>query len=524
MTRTLDDYLQALGALSQKDKQEIFDKTKHEIWIPNPGPQTTGYFCQADVMLFGGQGGGGKTDLLAGIALTRHKRSLLLRHQYTDLGAVIERTVELIGHRRGLNSQPPPQIKYQGRIIDFGAAATLEKAQTWQGNPHDLIGLDEACQFREDVVRFLLGWNRAADATLDNPSDQRVRAVLASNPPLDSQGEWVVRMFAPWLDPAYPNPAKPGELRWFVTDPDGKDLEVSGPEDVKEWDGKVYQPKSRTFISSSLSDNPFLVDTGYQATLDAFPEPIRSAIRDGNFMAAREDGAYQVIPTNWILAANERWRQGKPQNAAMTALGLDIARGGRCETVLAPRYGLWFDNLICVPGRQTPDGPSVVALAVQHIRDGACINLDAIGVGSSVQDHLKTSKLEHVPINGATRSHRATRDGKFGFVTKRSEMWWSVREALDPDYGLGLALPPDAALQADLTAPIYFVRPGEPPKIYVEAKEDIIKRLGRSPDKGDALVYAWAAGDVERLKDKKHQVGRLPKRANSHYNVHRPNA
>lgn len=519
----LSEYLHALGAISDIDKSAIIDATDDHLWIPNPGPQTDAYFCEADVLLYGGQGGGGKSDLLAGLALTQHKRSLLLRYQYTDLGALIDRTIGIAGTRKGLNSQPPAQYKHDGRIIDFGAASSMEKAQTWQGNPHDLIGLDESCQFQEAVVRFLMGWNRAADDELDNQSTQRVRVVLASNPPLSSEGEWIVGMFRPWLDPGHPNPAKHGELRWFVTDPDGKDMEVSGPDDIKEWDGKAYLPKSRTFIPASLSDNPFLIETGYQSTLDAMPEPLRSAIRDGNFMAAREDDAWQVIPTNWILLANERWRKGMPENSAMTAIGLDIARGGRDQTVLSPRYGLWFDELICVPGRDTPDGPSVVGLVVQHMRDGACINLDAIGIGASVQDHIDSANLAYVPINSAERSSRMTRDGKLGFVTKRSEMHWSLREALDPDYGLGLSLPPDPGLQADLTAPRYTVRPGEPPKIYVESKEDLAspKRLGRSTDKGDAVVYSWAAGEIERMRDKKRRRANAPSKASNSYNPHK---
>ena len=76
-------------------------------------------------------------------------------------------------------------------------------------------------------------------------------------------------------------------------------------------------------------------------------------------------------------------------------------------------------------------------------------------------------------------------------------MWWMLREALDPVNGMSVALPPDNALQADLTAPLYEVRPGQPPKIYVEAKKDMMKRLGRSPDRGDAVVYAWSAGGLD---------------------------
>ena len=86
------------------------------------------------------------------------------------------------------------------------------------------------------------------------------------------------------------------------------------------------------------------------------------------------------------------------------------------------------------------------------------------------------------------------------------------------------ALPPDPKLQADLTAPIYEVRAGEPPKIYVEGKEDLIKRLGRSPDRGDAVIYSWAAGDVERMRNRKKQRHVGPSRQNSRYNPHRMRA
>ncbi len=225
------------------------------------------------------------------------------------------------------------------------------------------------------------------------------------------------------------------------------------------------------------------------------PEPMRSAIRDGNFMAAREDDEWQVVPTAWILAANERWRTMKP--GPMTALGLDVARGGRDDTVFAPRRGLYFDKLTVLPGRETPNGPSVAAQAVRLLRDGAVIGVDAIGVGGGAEDALANAGLRHELIVGSQSSNTRTRDGSFGFATRRSELWWSLREALDPDYGMGLALPPDQALQADLTAPRYTIRPGEPPKIYVEGKPDMVKRLGRSPDRGDAVVYAWAVGGLE---------------------------
>jgi hypothetical protein len=463
------------------------------------------------LLLYGGQGGGGKTDLLAGLALTAHKRSLLLRPQYTDLGALVERVVAIAKTRKGLNSAPPAQFKIDQRVIDFGAAATLDRASTWQGNPHDLIGFDEACQFLEPVIRFLMGWNRSADEALGGENRQRVRTVMASNPPISAEGEWVIGMFRPWLDITHNNKADHGELRWFITDPDGKDQEVEGPTDIRTLDGKDYIPKSRTFIPAALGDNPFLVETGYQSTLDAMPEPLRSAIRDGNFMASREDDDWQVIPTAWVLESNERWRAGK-QDQMMSSIGLDVARGGRDSTVFAPRYGKWFDELTVVPGRKTPDGPSVAVLAAGMLREGATVGVDSIGIGADAETALKNAHLPYEAMNGAERASGHTRDGNFAFVSHRSEMWWRLREALDPEYGASIALPPDPALQADLTAGTYTVKPGQPPKIYVESKQDVIKRLGRSPDRGDAVVYAWNSGGVTAMQKRnvRTRVGSTP--------------
>lgn len=502
-TQTLDEYIRRLSGLPEDELNTLYTTSKDivgdPLWVPNPGPQTAAFFCPADMLLYGGQGGGGKTDLLCGLALTAHKNSLLMRPQYTDLGGLTERVVAITGSRVGLNSSPPPQYKFiDGRVIDFGAAQTQEKAETWQGRPHDLNGFDEAALFVEAVIRFVIGWNRAADQELGVKSTQRTRVVLASNPPITNQGAWIIGMFRPWLDITHPNPAEPGELRWFITDDNGKDLEVDGPDDIKEYDGKQYTPESRTFIPAALRDNPYLVNTKYQATLDAMPEPMRSAIRDGNFMAAREDDAFQVIPTNWVLQANARWHlmNGEPTQP-MSAVGCDVARGGRDQTVLAPRYGRFFDKLTRVPGRDTPDGPAVAALCAGMLREGAIIGVDNIGVGADAETSLKNAGLPFQALNGSASSFGATRDGAFVFWNLRTEMWWMLREALDPEYGYDVALPPDPALQEALTAPVYEVRPGEPPKIYVQSKLDLIKLLGRSPDDGDAVVYAWAAGEMD---------------------------
>lgn len=493
----LDEIMAKLELLPPSEvaklKKEVSTRMENVKWVPNPGPQTDAYFCKADLLFYGGQAAGGKSDLLAGLALTSHKNSLIMRRQGTELGALIDRVLSINGSRDGFNGSPPPSLKTDGRFIEFGAANKLGDEESWMGQAHDLLGFDEAVQFLEHQVRFLMGWVRPRD---EKDVGIRCRTVLASNPPMSSEGDWIIGMFRPWLDAMHPNPAKHGELRWFLTDPDGKDVEAEGPDDKRIWNGDEYTPMSRTFIPAKLSDNPTLVRTNYKVTLDSMPEPMRSALRDGNFMAAREDSEWQVIPTSWVLAANERWREQKP-DGEMSAIGIDVARGGRDETVLTPRYGKFFCEQISVPGRETPDGSHVVALAALHLRDGAPVNIDSIGIGADAETAFKNAGVIVNPLNGAAGSSCATRDGSFQFKNKRSEMYWMLREALNPEYGENIALPPSQKLQTDLTAPHFSIKPGEPPKIYVESKLDIQARLGRSPDYGDSVVYAWAGGELE---------------------------
>jgi len=53
-------------------------------------------------------------------------------------------------------------------------------------------------------------------------------------------------------------------------------------------------------------------------------------------------------------------------------------------------------------------------------------------------------------------------------------------------------LPRDPELLADLTAPTFEIGGRG---IQVESKEKVVARLGRSTDKGDAVVMAWSGGD-----------------------------
>lgn len=449
------------------------------LWLPLEGPQMRAYLSEADELYYGGAAGGGKTDLLIGLAVTAHKRSIIFRREYPQVKAIVDRSHEIIGDAGTYNANGHVWRLNDGRILEFGATQYPGDVRSFQGRPHDLKAFDELPNFLESQYRFLIGWNRT---TIEG---QRCRTVAAGNPPTNAEGEWVIRYWAPWLDPQHANPAGPGELRWFAV-VDGEDVEREDGVPF-EWKGETIYPRSRTFIPARLADNPFLLKTGYMSTLQGMPEPLRSQMLYGDFSAGLDDDPWQVVPTAWIRAAQERWKQREQPTGPMDTVGVDVARGGDDQTVLARRYGTWFAPLEKHPGKETPDGPAVASLTAAALTAGGVAHVDVIGVGASVYDLLVQQGAQAVPVNFAQSSQERDRSGVLRMTNVRAWAYWSLREALDPEKGDDLALPPDSALLADLCAPRWQMRTTG---VQVEAKEDIVKRIGRSPDCGDAVALA----------------------------------
>lgn len=489
---TPGEIMKILPRLSAEDKKEL-DVLLTEglpIWMPQVGPQSQAAESLADIIFYGGSAGGGKTELLMGLALTEQEHSIIFRREAVQLTGIEERMTQILGTRKGYNSQSGVWRLPGNRVMELGSVAKPEDWMKYQGRPHDAKLFDEITHFLESQFRTLIGWMRT-----DNPK-VRQRVVCAGNPPTSSEGEWVIRYWAPWLDPMHPNPAKPGELRWFVTDEQGHDLEVPDGAPVMVGD-ELMTPKSRTFIPSSVDDNLFLLTTGYKATLQQLPEPLRSQMLRGDFMAGRTDPVWQLVPTEWVKAAQARWTD-KDAKGYMTALGFDPARGGVDKSTAARRHGQWFDKLISVPGQVTNDGPKAAGFVVPLIRNGACICVDAIGIGSSALDFIKGLNLLVLPVVGSESSTGTEKTGLMRFRNKRAEMYWRMREALDPTNPDPIALPPDQELLGDICAVRYkVVMLGKVAAIQIREKDEIRELLGRSPDKGDAVAMTFVSGIPE---------------------------
>jgi len=183
-----------------------------------------------------------------------------------------------------------------------------------------------------------------------------------------------------------------------------------------------------------------------------------------------------LIPLALVESAQARWQeaQGRPQ-----AAGCDVARFGADETVVATIDGA--GNVAPLIIRR---GQDLMATA-GHLRfiNARRTMVDDTGLGGGVTDRLREQSFHVEPVNFGEAAEEPER-----FTNRRAELWWTLREALKAGR---LGLPDDRRLAADLTNVKYgFDSKG---RIKLEAKDDLRKRLGRSPDRGDALALAAAA-------------------------------
>ena len=452
------------------------------LWTPQSEPQWLAFLLRADEIFYGGAAGGGKTDLVIGMASECHQSSAIFRRVYPNLKGILRRAREIIGDHAQENKSDRIWTFPDDRTIEFGAVQYEDDKTNWQGRAHDLKAFDELPEFSKTQYEFICGWNRSTD-----PS-QRVRVIATGNPPLDESGNWIIERWRAWLDVGYHDPAKPGELRWYATVNDQEhEFENGDPVDI---DGETVYPRSRTFIPARLEDNPFYSkDNRYRSVLQSLPEPLRSMLLNGDFSAAKKPDPFQVIPTDWVLAAQKRWRERERPETPLTAVGIDPIWGGDDRLSISKRYDNYFDEITTHPGTIAIDGAMSAELCRQSIgeEEPVYVNIDIIGVGTSTYDHLKPMYDEKIvcPINASGSSDYRDKSKKLKMRNVRAEYHWRLRDALDPKDGDEIALPPDREMLADICAPRYTVTSAG---VQIEKKEDIKARIGRSPDKGESVM------------------------------------
>lgn len=343
---------------------------------PQPGPQTQFLSSRADIVVYGGGAGGGKTyaELLEP---TRHIHN-------KEFGCVIfRRTTPQITNEGGLwdesfklypllGAKPNQNELYwrfpSGATVGFAHLEHDKTVHNWQGSQIPLIEFDELTHFTAKQFWYMLSRNRSMCGVRPY-----IRATC--NPDADS---WVAELIAWWLDPetGYPIPERAGVLRYFVRIGDLM-IWADTPEELAKHqapneDGVMapIPPKSLTFIPAKLTDNRLLMqaDPGYMANLMALTTVERERLLGGN----------------WKIRA---------------AAGLLFQRGW-CQIVDAVPVGTVFVrgwDFAATPKTETNDPDFTSGTKIGRMPDGRFI------VAHNTRGRMRPSEVERLLVNTATQ-------------------------------------------------------------------------------------------------------------------------
>jgi hypothetical protein len=290
-------------------------------------------------------------------------------------------------------------------------------------------------------------------------------------------------------------------------------LAIGNPDDPSSYFAKVCKPGTSwnvlpisVFDSPNFTGEPVSERLADELTSRQWVEDAKanwgedSAIYTAKVLGQFPDNdPNATIPLSWVRQANQRYEEwvdmGKPEVPGRFMIGADVARFGTDKTVFQPRKGNWFGEQEVFSKQDTEVTADKLMNRLNKQTDFAAV--DVIGIGAGVVDKLKRNKYRCHAFNAAARTDATDMTGNWQFQTMRSAAYWHVREILDPSNDFNVMIAPNDQLTADLTAPRWTEKIGA--KIYVEAKDDIKKRIGRSTDRGDAFVIAawYSAGVID---------------------------
>ena len=209
--------------------------------------------------------------------------------------------------------------------------------------------------------------------------------------------------------------------------------------------------------------------------------------------AAQTTHADQLLPGDWIRAAQERWKSDPPYGIPQCAIG--VAARGMHDSVIALRHDAWYAPMIVVPCKEMPHGNDLAGVLLKHRRSNSLAVVD-VGEprGAQCLKHLKENTIESFAFRSRDEVIERTTDRQMAFADRRSAACWKFREALDPNQdSLAIALPDDSEL---ITQLLTLIWKETPQGIRVISKEDAADRLGGRPtNRADAVILSWYRGD-----------------------------
>jgi phage terminase large subunit len=187
-----------------------------------------------------------------------------------------------------------------------------------------------------------------------------------------------------------------------------------------------------------------------------------------------------------VQAAMRRHLTEDAYSWSQKRIGIDCARFGDDRTVLFPRQGLAaFPPVVMRNAAGTAIAARVMAAKLRWSSELEILD-DTGGWGQSTIDTLRAAG--HSPIG--VQFHGPAIDARY--ANRRAEGWMQMAEWVKR----GGALPEIPEIVAELTTPTFtFTAAG---KFLLEDKDQVKKRLGRSPDLADALALTFMLPEMPR--------------------------
>jgi predicted phage terminase large subunit-like protein len=269
---------------------------------PQKGPQEQALASPADIVIFGGAAGGGKSWALL-LEPLRHVENpqfscVLFRRTYpqvTNPGGMWDESMKLYPLVGATPRQSDLAWKFpSGAVVRFAHLQHEASRLDWQGAQVALLGFDELTHFTRDQFFYMLSRNRSMSGIRPY-----MRATCNPVPDDDPVGGWI-HEFVGWYigDDGYAISERSGALRWFVNVND----QLHWANEPGELAARYPEttPKSFTFIKSSLYDNQILMreDPGYLANLQALPLVDRERLLGGNWKIKPATG--KVFNRGWF--------------------------------------------------------------------------------------------------------------------------------------------------------------------------------------------------------------------------------
>ena len=261
------------------------------ILQPQPGAQEDFLSTEADICIYGGAAGGGKSFALLLEALRNIDNSnfnaMIFRRNNTMIrnqGSLWDESMSMYMMIGGHPRQHMLDWTFKsGSSIKFGHLEHETTVYNYQGSQICYLAFDELTHFTQSQFFYMLSRNRSVCGV-----KPYIRAT--TNPDKIS---WVRRMIDWWIGlDGYPIPERSGVLRWFVRDK-GEIIWADTAEELQH----IAEPKSFTFIPAKLSDNQILMqkDPSYLSSLMAQNTVERAKLLDGNWDIDYSD--YGVVLT-----------------------------------------------------------------------------------------------------------------------------------------------------------------------------------------------------------------------------------